>query len=110
MWRDSLDDRLARSLPVPARRKLSAPSTRLRCCRAVSTPRLPVIASHTTAGGQMSSEAKCPFAGAAKARQNMAGGGRGNRDWWPESLDIGMLHHHSSLSNPMGESFDYAGA
>jgi catalase-peroxidase len=58
----------------------------------------------------MTNEAKCPFSGAAKQRQNMAGGGQGNREWWPEALNVGMLHHHSPLSNPMGEAFDYAEA
>ncbi|MCG6113815.1 MAG: catalase/peroxidase HPI [Mesorhizobium sp.] len=38
------------------------------------------------------------------------GSGRGhrNRDWWPEALDIEMLHRNSKLSDPMGEEFDYA--
>ena len=31
-----------------------------------------------------------------------------NRDWWPDQLDISVLHHHSPLSDPMGEAFDYA--
>jgi catalase-peroxidase len=35
-------------------------------------------------------------------------GGRTNRDWWPDQLDIQVLHHNSSLSDPMGEAFDYA--
>ena len=30
-----------------------------------------------------------------------------NRDWWPNQLDLSILHQHSSLSNPMGEGFDY---
>jgi len=34
--------------------------------------------------------------------------GTQNKDWWPNQLDIGVLHQHSSLSNPMGEEFDYA--
>jgi catalase-peroxidase len=41
----------------------------------------------------------------------MSGGGthhRGNRDWWPDALDIEMLHRNSSLSDPMGADFDYA--
>jgi catalase-peroxidase len=41
----------------------------------------------------------------------MSGGGarhRGNRDWWPDALDIEMLHRNSSLSDPMGPDFDYA--
>jgi catalase-peroxidase len=33
---------------------------------------------------------------------------RTNRDWWPNQLDLHVLHHHSSLSNPMGEDFNYA--
>ncbi|MEW9807700.1 catalase/peroxidase HPI [Mesorhizobium sp. ZMM04-5] len=36
--------------------------------------------------------------------------GTGNRDWWPNQLDLGVLHQHSSLSDPMGEDFDYAKA
>ena len=31
-----------------------------------------------------------------------------NRDWWPDQLNIGVLHHSSPLSDPMGEAFDYA--
>jgi catalase-peroxidase len=35
-------------------------------------------------------------------------GAKGNRDWWPDQLNLGILHQHSSLSSPMGEDFDYA--
>ena len=31
-----------------------------------------------------------------------------NRDWWPNQLNLQVLHQHSRLSNPMGEAFDYA--
>src|SRR4051812_42598785 len=31
-----------------------------------------------------------------------------NREWWPNRLDLQVLHQHSTLSNPMGEEFDYA--
>jgi catalase-peroxidase len=48
----------------------------------------------------MGSESKCPFSGATPAHTN--------RDWWPNQLDLRALHQHSSLSNPMGEAFDYA--
>ena len=48
----------------------------------------------------MSTESKCPFAGAAPAHTN--------RDWWPNQLDLQILHQHSNLSNPMGQEFDYA--
>lgn len=50
----------------------------------------------------MTTESKCPFSGAPK--------GRTNRDWWPNQLDLQVLHQHSPLSNPMGEAFDYAKA
>ncbi|HEY2754507.1 MAG TPA: catalase/peroxidase HPI [Pseudolabrys sp.] len=43
---------------------------------------------------------KCPFTGGSR--------GRGNRDWWPETLDLQVLHRNSALSDPMGEDFDYA--
>jgi catalase-peroxidase len=33
---------------------------------------------------------------------------KSNRDWWPNQLDLSVLHQHSSLSDPMGEAFDYA--
>src|ERR1700756_2069748 len=46
-------------------------------------------------------EAKCPF-------NHANGPGTSNRDWWPEQLNLGILHTHSSLSNPMGEEFNYA--
>ncbi|WP_118179484.1 catalase/peroxidase HPI [Paraburkholderia phosphatilytica] len=51
----------------------------------------------------MSNEAKCPF-------NHAAGGGTSNRDWWPNQLNLKILHQHSSLSDPMGERFDYAEA
>jgi catalase-peroxidase len=37
-------------------------------------------------------------------------GGRSNRDWWPNQLNLKILHQHSSLSSPMGPTFDYAKA
>ena len=49
--------------------------------------------------------AKCPFAGEASARANPT---RTNHDWWPNQLNLQVLHQHSNLSNPMGEEFDYA--
>jgi catalase-peroxidase len=33
---------------------------------------------------------------------------RTNKDWWPNQLDLSVLHHHSHLSNPMEEDFNYA--
>ena len=42
------------------------------------------------------------------ALQHTAGGGTSNRDWWPNQLNLGILRQHSSLSNPLDESFNYA--
>jgi catalase-peroxidase len=50
--------------------------------------------------------AKCPFNhGAVK---QAAGGGTRNHDWWPNQLKLSILRQHSSLSNPMGDDFNYA--
>jgi catalase-peroxidase len=54
----------------------------------------------THPSGTPASESKCPFTGGTRAHTN--------RDWWPNRLDLHVLHQHSSLSNPMGEAFDYA--
>ena len=49
---------------------------------------------------------KCPVMHGAAAQQKV----QGNRDWWPEQLDISILHQDRSLSNPLGDDFDYAAA
>ena len=49
----------------------------------------------------MSTEKKCPF-------HQTAGGGTGNRHWWPNQLRLDLLNQHSSRSNPLGDGFDYA--
>jgi len=54
----------------------------------------------------MNDENKGPAMGGA--HQRMGGGGTSNQDWWPNQLDLHILHQHSPLSNPMGEDFDYA--
>ena len=56
----------------------------------------------------MSSEAKCPYAAMHGARTTA--GARSNSDWWPNRLNLKILHQQSSKSNPMGERFDYAEA
>ncbi len=48
----------------------------------------------------MDDKTKCPFTGGTR--------GHVNRDWWPDQLDLQVLHHNSTLSNPLGEAFDYA--
>ena len=54
----------------------------------------------------MTTEAKCPFAG--NVTKNTVAGSRNNADWWPEQLNLKILHQHSHLSDPMDEKFDYA--
>ena len=49
---------------------------------------------------------KCPFSGTA--HKQVAGGGTRNKDWWPNQLNLSILRQHSSLSNPMGDDFNYA--
>ncbi|CAM4111098.1 Catalase-peroxidase [Pseudomonas reidholzensis] len=51
----------------------------------------------------MSTESKCPF-------HQTAGGGTTNRDWWPDQLNLKILHQHSDKSDPMDPDFDYAKA
>ncbi|HQR21893.1 MAG TPA: peroxidase, partial [Burkholderiaceae bacterium] len=57
----------------------------------------------------MTNESKCPFTGGAE-KQTMASGGRSNRDWWPNQLNLAILHQHSAQSSPMGKDFSYADA
>jgi catalase-peroxidase len=61
---------------------------------------------HTTASATMNGEVKCPFHGGALKQS--AGTGPRNYDWWPNQLKLNILRQHSSLSNPMDKSFDYA--
>jgi len=49
----------------------------------------------------MSTEAKCPFT-------HTAAGATTNSDWWPNQLNLKILHQHSPLSDPMGKGFNYA--
>ena len=54
----------------------------------------------------MSNEAKCPFSGAASKQTTTAA--HSNADWWPNSLNLKVLHQHSAESSPMDAGFDYA--
>src|SRR5262252_6170619 len=49
----------------------------------------------------MANESKCPFSGATHR-------GTTNRDWWPEQLDLTVLHINPPAADPMGDDFDYA--
>ncbi|MEJ5039269.1 catalase/peroxidase HPI [Pseudomonas sp. B21-036] len=51
----------------------------------------------------MATESKCPF-------NHAAGGGTTNRDWWPNQLNLKILHQHAPQADPLGEGFDYAQA
>jgi len=53
-------------------------------------------------------QSKCPFSGGAM--KQTAGGGTGNREWWPNQLKLNILRQHSSLTNPMDKGFNYAEA
>jgi catalase-peroxidase len=51
---------------------------------------------------QVSAERKCPVAG-----WHTMAGGAANASWWPEQLNLKILHQHSPMSNPMGQGFNY---
>ncbi|WP_102980163.1 catalase/peroxidase HPI [Chryseobacterium scophthalmum] len=53
---------------------------------------------------------KCPFHNGTMKKENVAGGGTNNKDWWPDQLRVDILRQHSSLSNPMEKDFNYAEA
>ncbi len=53
----------------------------------------------------MDTAGKCPVHGA-----NAKNSTRGNRDWWPNQLNLGILHQHGAAQNPLGEEFDYRAA
>src|SRR5210317_1801652 len=54
----------------------------------------------------MNEDSKCPVTGGAN--NPIAGGGTSNRDWWPNQLNLKILHQNSHMVDPMGEAFDYA--
>lgn len=55
-------------------------------------------------GSDTPNTGKCPVAHGSRPGFEV----RSNRDWWPNQLNLKILHQHSSLSNPMGKAFDYA--
>jgi len=54
----------------------------------------------------MGEENRCPVTG--RSSRPVAGGGTSNREWWPNQLNLRILHQNSQKSNPMGEGFNYA--
>src|SRR5882672_9960332 len=76
------------------------PVGKLRWSLNSGTPEIYETGRRNTIGEHMANESKCPFTGGTRAHTN--------RDWWPNQQNLQVLHQHSSLSNPMGEGFDYA--
>jgi catalase-peroxidase len=54
----------------------------------------------------MSKDSKSP--GTGRMNKSIAGGGLSNRDWWPNQLNLKILHQNSPMGNPMGQDFNYA--
>jgi catalase-peroxidase len=71
-------------------------------------PDTPALDMNNESDGEnkVNGEAKCPFNHGA-ANKPSAGNGTGNRHWWPDELKLNILRQHSSLSNPMGKTFNY---
>lgn len=59
-----------------------------------------------TGDKNMSDEKKCPVTG--RTASQVAGSGTSNKDWWPNQLNLHILHQHSTKSDPMGKGFNYA--
>lgn len=75
----------------------------------------PVFAQGTPTQGSASNAgsdiAQCPVMGGVQrpaSERNTAAGSMSNRDWWPEQLNLQILHQNSSKGNPLGENFNYA--
>jgi len=65
----------------------------------------------TNREGKTDSSSKCPVIGGDQrnaAQRNTAAGALSNADWWPNQLNLQILHQNSAKSNPMGEEFNYA--
>ena len=77
-----------------------------------------MFAALTAAGQKKKSEnwSKCPVnrgnsaVPAATEEPKEGSDGTGNKDWWPNQLDVSILRQHSNLSDPMGPNFNYAEA
>jgi catalase-peroxidase len=68
-----------------------------------------LAASNSTSAQEMAEKAECPF-GFGKEKSNgqiIQGEGTTNKDWWPNQLDLSVLRKNSSMSDPMGEAFNY---
>ena len=70
--------------------------------RETKTPGPPIVDDQNA----MSGDAKCPFSNGA--RKHTSAGAQSNANWWPDQLNLKILHQHSQLSNPMDAAFNYA--
>ena len=70
--------------------------------RETKTPGPPIVDDQNALSG----DAKCPFSNGA--RKHAVAGAQPNANWWPNQLNLKILHQHSQLSNPLGEAFNYA--
>jgi len=71
--------------------------------RETKNPGPPIVDDQNAKSG----DAKCPFSNGAR-KHTVAAGAPTNASWWPNQLNLKILHQRSSLSNPMGEAFNYA--
>jgi catalase-peroxidase len=76
--------------------------------RRTGKPHNAAKSERTMDGNDNPSIGKCPVMHGVGA--NSVSAVRSNRDWWPNQLNLKILHQHSALSNPMGPSFSYSGA
>jgi len=79
----------------------------------MSSKKKPIKAARAPVRGQLKAKTpkgkksgECPVMRGAPS--NAGGVGKSNRDWWPNQLNLKILHQHSALSNPMGGDFNYA--
>ncbi|NER84107.1 MAG: catalase-peroxidase, partial [Leptolyngbya sp. SIO1D8] len=75
---------------------------RQKVCTTHSTGDIMNDLGSTMSSQPVHSQGGCPFTGAT--RKFTAGTGTANQDWWPNQLNLKILHQHSSKSNPMGEA------
>jgi len=70
---------------------------------------IPTTSSNKEDMPDTTSASKCPVMGTpAPANRHTAASSMSNRDWWPNQLNLGILHQNSSKSNPLKEDFNYA--
>jgi catalase-peroxidase len=67
----------------------------------------PIVETASALSKFMSTESKCPF-NHGQLLAKTAGGGTTNRDWWPNQLNLRILHQHTSKSDPMDADFNYS--